>query len=516
MNRVQSNTDGRKPQQVGGPIGMLVRGIAAGIGLASESIQHHKAKKASQPRSGRDDDNEAATDARLNQQMDEAVWELDEAQDEVSDRQSRPAATTDEEVAGLADSFLGAHPAPPPYSAGRLTLPVVITQRRPESRNKGFVRAYSPLLEDVGIDQTTFLDFLGKLNKSLAPSPWIQAINLAAFAGQAVPEPFTIMISLAVMKVTDAASELHSRSKTNRFLDRVNDDFFAPRGLVALIMTWKPSEKDSLLTMAEFDMQSSIAKASESSKRSRFESSSGATSFEWPQTAPLVFPALDDLAGEKKAAVKRSGKFVGAYMDKRARAKFAGENPDSGLANAAGKEKFASRYADPNHPASSGDVVALLTGGYISAGLGRGQPQNNDSRYGAQQGVHGNGVNGVNGVNGQNQQQLGYTHPQQDYTHQQAYTHPQQSHDSAVGHASSTTNPWQRGGQAIRGGGLGGIIGGGRGGIAGTGLGPLTLVEGAKKLFQDDVLYLMIVQKPSEQDMAVARERMPGLGRRRR
>jgi hypothetical protein len=373
MNRMQSNTDERRQQPAGGPIGKIVRGIAAGIGLASESYQHRKEKKASQTLAGKEDENAAAVtqegrelqdDAHLSQQMDEAVWELDEAQDQVSDIQPRPAAATDQEVAGLADSFLVAHARPPPYPAGQLALPVVITQRRPESRTKGFVRAYSPLLDDVGIDQKTFLDFLGNLNKSLAPSPWIQAINLASFAGQAVPEPFTIMISIAVMKVADAASELQSRSKTNRFLDQVNENFFAPRGLVALIMTWKPSQKNAMLTRAEFDMQSSIAKASDASKSRRlFESSSGATSFEWPQTAPLVFPALDGLADEKQAAVKRSGKFVAEYMDKRARAKWAGENPDSALANATGKEKFSSRYADPNHAASSGDPIALLTGG---------------------------------------------------------------------------------------------------------------------------------------------------------
>jgi hypothetical protein len=69
------------------------------------------------------------------------------------------------------------------------------------------------------------------------------------------------------------------------------------------------------------------------------------------------------LDGEKQAAYKRSGKYVSEYMDRRARAKWAGENPDSTLANASGKEKFYSRYADPNHPASSGDPLALLTGG---------------------------------------------------------------------------------------------------------------------------------------------------------
>ncbi|KAF2996791.1 hypothetical protein E8E13_000250 [Curvularia kusanoi] len=496
MNRMQRDTTGRRQPQPGGPVGSLVRGLAAGIGLASESYQHHKEKKASQAQSQRDDYDEEGNphtitqteegrrlqnDAYLSQQMDEAVWELDEAQDQLVEREDSSAAPTDNELAVLADEFLASNAPPPPYSTTQLTLPVVITQRRPESRTKGFVSAYSPLLNDVGIDQATFLDFIDKLNKSLTPSPWIQAINLAALAGQAVPEPFTIMISIAVKKVADAASNLHSRSKTNSFLDRVNQDFFAPRGLVALIMTWKPNQKETLLTTAEFNMQSSIAKASDSSKsRHWFENSSGATSFEWPQTAPLVFPALDELPSEKQAAIKRSGKFVSEYVDKRARAKWAGQNPDSALANATGKETFSSRYADPNHPASSGDPIALLTGGFIQTGFGRGR------------GNAGSSSAGLRGRGG------------------------------ALGLGRGRTQDWQRGGDSshqdgrtkLARGGRGGIGTGGRGqgGIGGSGIGPLTLVAGAKKFFQDDVLYLMIVQRPTEDDMAVATERMASAG----
>lgn len=67
---------------------------------------------------------------------------------------------------------------------------------------------------------------------------------------------------------------------------------------------------------------------------------------------------------------------------------------------------------------------------------------------------------------------------------------------------------WQRGGES------------GRGGLIGSGIGPLNLITGAKKLLQDvsrlhsnkrimlnssqDVLYLMIVQKPTEAQMAEA------------
>ncbi|KAK8005952.1 hypothetical protein PG991_012249 [Apiospora marii] len=385
MNRRQHNSDGGR--QRAGPVGKLVRGIATGIGLATESYQHHKDKKAAKAgsSSGAEGDDTAADEtlpiedeAHLSQQMDEAVWELDEAQDQLANHRPQPSGGAEVEAPALADSFIRNHP-PPPYDAqegearGDLALPVVITQRRPGSRTRGFVRAYSPLLADAGIDQPTFLDFLDDLNKSVEPSPWIQTINLASFAGNAVPEPFTILISVAVKKVTDASSELHSRSKTNKFLDRVNEAFFAPRGLVALLMTWKPSRAGEVLTMAEFNMDSAVAKASgqgQGQKRSRFESSSGASSFEWPETAPLVFPALDELAeageggeAKKQSAIKRGGNFVGQYMDKRARAEWAGKNPESSMANSTGQEQFASRYADPNHPASSGDPIALLTGG---------------------------------------------------------------------------------------------------------------------------------------------------------
>ncbi|KAK8040204.1 hypothetical protein PG993_008615 [Apiospora rasikravindrae] len=356
MIRGQRNADGGRQQRVG-PVGKLVRGLATGIGLATESYQHHKKKSVSRAAAGGDAEEDAAgaegelgleDQAHLSHEMDEAVWELDEAQDQLADHETAASSTSTGDLPDLASSFIRDHP-PPPYEqqggeehSGQLALPVVITQRR--------------------IDQATFIHFLDNLNQSVQPSPWIQAINLASFAGHGVPEPFTMIISMAVKRVTDASSELHSRSKTNKFLDQVNESFFAPRGLVALIMTWKPSRQGEMLTMAEFNMESSIAQASkQGQQRSRFESSSGASSFEWPETAPLVFPVLDELVDSGSGAAW--GNFVGEYMDKRARATWAGENPDSSMANATGQEQFSSRYADPNHPASSGDPIALLTGG---------------------------------------------------------------------------------------------------------------------------------------------------------
>jgi hypothetical protein len=60
-------------------------------------------------------------------------------------------------------------------------------------------------------------------------------------------------------------------------------------------------------------------------------------------------------------------------MDRRAQATYAGTNPDSRLAHAAPppEKKFASRFADPNHPVNSGSIVSLLTGGNVDPLKGR-------------------------------------------------------------------------------------------------------------------------------------------------
>ena len=51
---------------------------------------------------------------------------------------------------------------PPP----RLQYPVIIPQRRPGSKIRGFVRAYAPVLADYDIDQDAFLNFLKTFHKA--------------------------------------------------------------------------------------------------------------------------------------------------------------------------------------------------------------------------------------------------------------------------------------------------------------------------------------------------------------
>ena len=166
----------------------LVKGIGSGIGLAAEAIAHNKEKKnlergrsKSPNPQGRptspyppekhsvgdeDHDDEDSDDL----QGDEEEWALDAAAgeldappsyDEVGDV---PPPPVDEVFA----SFMEKHPSARDAKPVRpLPCPVILPQRRPKDKARGFVRAYAPVLgEYAGIDQKTFLDFLEDFHKS--------------------------------------------------------------------------------------------------------------------------------------------------------------------------------------------------------------------------------------------------------------------------------------------------------------------------------------------------------------
>ena len=187
-----------------GPIGGVVKLIGSGIGLANEAYAHNKQQRQLK-KEGKG--KEAAVEARevddflspqpSNEQRrpsstansthgsdddsdDDELWQLDEAA-EAADRKQHPSAyntpaqTPSLEyppaytVEELVDDFIEHHPElPPSYSpaVGKLSAPVILPQKRPRNKGRGFVRAYAPALEECGIDQATFLDFLDTFDKS--------------------------------------------------------------------------------------------------------------------------------------------------------------------------------------------------------------------------------------------------------------------------------------------------------------------------------------------------------------
>jgi hypothetical protein len=158
----------------------------------------------------------------------------------------------------------------------------------------------------------------------------------------------------------------------------MNDEFFKPRGLYCLIITYKP---DSTAAHQTLDINKTISSSmtpAEGKMKAFGQSmrlSSGKTygELELPEAAPLVFPALDLVAADtsadgvtKQNRLKSSQKFVADYFDRRAQATYAAQNPGSALAVPGLEKPFASRFSDPNHPANSGSLVSLLTGGAVN------------------------------------------------------------------------------------------------------------------------------------------------------
>ncbi|CRG92662.1 hypothetical protein PISL3812_09726 [Talaromyces islandicus] len=385
----------------------LIGKVSLGVGLVAEARQHHKAKKAAErehannenntesntenspqnlPAPGVAHNNETSpTSSSVNDRADteEAQWQLDEAQDELvggsTPRKSKQGTANPDKVV---QAFLDRQTLPETaqlrlFENARLEYPVVLPQRRPRDKKRGFVRAYAPDLQSKGIDQALWLDLIETLNESSLANPWINAINLAALATNALPTAIGFAVSTAIMIATQIAMEAQGRYRQNKALVKLNDEFFRPRELYCLIMTWDPNSHSSRINV---DVNTTV-KNSVSNRGGmlrKFQSSNGTTTqFEFMQTAQLVFPGLDYIAavpGEEAKGIrnklKRSKDFVTEYMDRKAQAEFVGENPDNLLSNEL-NPIFASKYADPNHPIHSGSLVSLILLGYINPQMGR-------------------------------------------------------------------------------------------------------------------------------------------------
>lgn len=123
-----------------------------------------------------DDDDDSTSDDESDsiEVNDEAAWELDDMAEMVA-----PPSYTDSE-AGMSTSAAAENESdeskvkkeeqmildllrmagPPPQPTQRLPCPVIIPQRRPRNKDRGFVKAYAPALEECGISQNVFLKFL--------------------------------------------------------------------------------------------------------------------------------------------------------------------------------------------------------------------------------------------------------------------------------------------------------------------------------------------------------------------
>lgn len=369
-------------------MGIVVRALGASIGLASEAIHHSREK-------------EAKTSSAEEPNSDEATWDIDDMAERLNPpayMEADPRARTLAVSADVADvpqpgdsDEVKAHKeknlvrglvrmaGPVPVPPRRLEYPVILPQRRPGSKERGFVRAYAPDLADCGIRQDVFLRFLKDWQAASQAAKWIDVVAIAGDVVGLVPLASAQITSIVVHVTAGVAREVQERQRTGSFLDEVNRDLFMPRGLFAVVMTFREQGTTRLSaangiarvtrklfvrekvpldseqrTMLQAEAAAVAAQTrgnnSSGSFRERASSfkrnlavSSGETysELELPQSAELVYPALDSVAardletvtttngadGEQdKAGVKQkwksAGKFVTDYMDRRAQADY--------------------------------------------------------------------------------------------------------------------------------------------------------------------------------------------------
>ena len=296
---------------------------------------------------------------------DESAWQLDElaASTEPPSYEDSTGSDPDALIRDLATTRQTNPNTQTPTTP--LPLTVIIPQRRPRNKSRGFVRAYAPLLSTVGIDQTTFLRVLKTFHSASQANPIFTAITVAANIAGVVPEPIIMAVTISVQVAAGIGKEIDSRRKTNNFLDRMNEEMFKPAGCFAFIMKYKSdadvaqasSGMGGLLARlgigsAEVDFSASRAiakydssfpssspsssvpnasngKLSAKTKKIRLASGETRGSAKIVEAAPLIYPEIDQVMysgkdGEEtfKDRTRDAKKFLAGYVDRRAQMKY--------------------------------------------------------------------------------------------------------------------------------------------------------------------------------------------------
>ncbi|KAF2098893.1 hypothetical protein NA57DRAFT_76127 [Rhizodiscina lignyota] len=358
-----------------------VKGITKSIAVTSEAIAGRK-KNGSDSSNGHANGTERHHDEDLNRT--ELEWELDEIAAEQDPPSYEAAlnggpvtATTAEQVSQRSLNTHQNATAPPKYTPCPITQVILLPQRRPKDRNRGFVRAYPPILGEVnGIYQDMFLDFITEFDKALQASPKFDVINIASFGVGHVPTAICLLANPREGTANGGAvQDVQVHYRSNEYLDRINDTLFKPRGLFAMVTTYKPELADDLILQANTTKPTvSITKPPEDQsrtrqtlKRLRHSFGEAGSDVQLPEFAPLVYPSLDHALTSQalpQNTIQRNYAAVNDYLDRRAQVDFVMSNRDLEFAKALPpQKKFVNRFCDPNHPVNSGSLFGLITGG---------------------------------------------------------------------------------------------------------------------------------------------------------
>ena len=93
----------------------------------------------------------------------------------------------------------------------RLKYPVIIPQRRPNDRERGFIRAYAPDLMHCGIDQATFIDFLDGFGLPTAEVVAMEGAKLTVDVVDVFLTPIAPGVSIGVEAAVESFQDMRSR-----------------------------------------------------------------------------------------------------------------------------------------------------------------------------------------------------------------------------------------------------------------------------------------------------------------
>ncbi|KAL2405839.1 hypothetical protein ABEF95_002778 [Exophiala dermatitidis] len=343
---------------------MVTRGISTGIAVASEAVAAQKENNSGGNANSRWSEDAEGVYVDQECEFDEAA---DEEEKEEKEESKPDVTSTTETVEQVSQSFLHSHglSAEPDFTPKPLPVSVILPQRRPRDRGRGFVRAYAPVLYDCcRIPQQTFLDFLQDFDRASKASPIFDVVNIACLGVGMIPGSIPFAVSSTVgttsMVLREAFMPYKPGMAEEAFL-RVDTSASSS------CLNVHSVARSKICGGAGGDNKDSI-QIKERLRRLRL-SSGAASEALLPEAAPLVYPALDMASSSKAVTESKSGiniksPVVCECLDRRAQAEFMHEHPGSKPSTMLPPEpkKPVNRFAEPSHPVNSGSIFGLVTG----------------------------------------------------------------------------------------------------------------------------------------------------------
>lgn len=148
-----------------------------------------------------------------------------------------------------------------------LSKPVALPQIK-GSYDSAFLRAWAPELEDYGVPQPVWLQFLQGLENCMAASAPLQCIDRSAQGLSVEAYHWTVSGPISTMDSDRPGTRLLKRSLTEQYLHRANAEMFDARGLKARLIRGNALQKFIKLLNPTSAKAKTIAKGSEKVVRS--------------------------------------------------------------------------------------------------------------------------------------------------------------------------------------------------------------------------------------------------------